>query len=170
MDLQINTLQLKDIEKANEIVEENKIFLKESGIDQWQNGYPDRASLLNDINENNLYGLWIDNNLGGIFYISDEKDLYYNDIEGSWLSDDRYIVVHRVAISSKYRGKKLSKVIFQFVFEETKRRNIEYVRIDTHKDNFIMNGLVKSLGFMQCGLINVRDGARIAYEINLKEQ
>ena len=39
------------------------------------------------------------------------------------------------------------------------------LRIDTHKDNLIMQHVIAKAGFQKCGIIYVRDGSpRIAYQ------
>ena len=44
-------------------------------------------------------------------------------------------------------------------------RRCESLRIDTHADNAPMRGLLRKLGFAQCGTIRLADGSpRLAFE------
>ena len=48
-----------------------------------------------------------------------------------------------------------------------KRQELGYssIKIDTHKENFVMRGLLEKNGFEYCGIILLEDGAeRVAYE------
>ncbi|MBF4807049.1 MAG: N-acetyltransferase, partial [Pseudoleptotrichia goodfellowii] len=77
---------------------------------------------------------------------------------GEWLSYEKYGTVHRVASNGKSKG------IFNEIitFCESK---ISHLRIDTHKDNKIMQHLIEKNGFHKCGIIYVADGtSRLAYE------
>ena len=39
------------------------------------------------------------------------------------------------------------------------------LRIDTHRDNYVMQRLLEKNGFVRCGLIDLREGGeRIAYQ------
>lgn len=39
------------------------------------------------------------------------------------------------------------------------------IRVDTHKDNLVMQHILKKRGFRRCGIIYVKDGTeRIAYQ------
>ncbi|MEI3509539.1 MAG: hypothetical protein V8Q22_02280 [Anaerostipes sp.] len=46
---------------------------------------------------------------------------------------------------------------------------IDYVRVDTHRDNQSMQNAILNYGFVECGNIYVRGGAeRIAYDYSLE--
>ena len=54
--------------------------------------------------------------------------------------------------------------IFRAVIAWCKGR-AENIRIDTHRDNAIMQSLIEKNGFVRCGIIRVADGSeRIAYQ------
>ena len=46
-----------DIPGIMEIIKQARAYLKENGVDQWQNGYPDENVILNDILNENSYVL-----------------------------------------------------------------------------------------------------------------
>ena len=75
-----------------------------------------------------------------------------------WLSDTEYGVIHRIAGRTKEKG------IFAEALEFCQEK-ITHLRIDTHKDNSIMQHALAKYGFTPCGTIYVADGTpRIAYE------
>ena len=43
--------QMEDVDRILELIEMAKSSLKEMGIDQWQNGYPNREKIENDVNK-----------------------------------------------------------------------------------------------------------------------
>ena len=83
----------------------------------------------------------------------------YQYIEnGSWLNDDDYITLHRIASDGKGHG------IFQSAMDYCKSI-CDNIRIDTHSNNVIMQKQIEKNGFKKCGTIYVRDGSpRIAYQ------
>ena len=46
---------LEDIDVVMEIIEDGRAFLATQNSGQWQDGYPNRDNLINDIGNNNLY-------------------------------------------------------------------------------------------------------------------
>ena len=47
------------------------------------------------------------------------------------------------------------------------KKHIDYLRIDTHEDNHVMQQAVQKLGFRKCGIIHIADGTpRIAYDLS----
>ena len=48
---------INDLPEVIEIINQAKLYFKNEGIDQWQDGYPNEDSIINDINQNEAYVL-----------------------------------------------------------------------------------------------------------------
>ena len=82
----------------------------------------------------------------------------YDVIDGAWLTDEPYGVIHRMASYPDVHG------IFSTVIDYAATRYAN-LRIDTHRDNHIMQRLIGKHGFTYCGVIWLEDGTeRLAYE------
>ena len=82
----------------------------------------------------------------------------YDRIDGAWLTDEPYGVIHRMASYPDVHG------IFSAVIDYAAAR-YPRLRIDTHRDNRIMRNLIEKHGFTYCGVIRLADGSpRLAYE------
>ena len=82
----------------------------------------------------------------------------YATIDGAWLTDEPYGVIHRMASYPDAHG------IFSAVIDYAAAR-YPRLRIDTHRDNRIMRHLIEKHGFTYCGIIWLADGSpRLAYE------
>ena len=82
----------------------------------------------------------------------------YDVIDGDWLTDGPYGVIHRMASYPEVHG------IFSTIIDYAASR-YEHLRIDTHRDNRIMQHLIEKYGFTYCGIIWLKDGTeRLAYE------
>ena len=88
----------------------------------------------------------------------------YEAIEGRWLTNDDFVVVHRVAVSEKHLGKGLSKVLLEFIEQFALNRNINSIKADTNFDNPAMIKVFENLGYVYCGEVYFRGNARRAYE------
>ena len=149
-----------DLLDIKSIVDKARELMKASGnVNQWVDGYPSIDVLLSDIRSGNAYLLLRENKAVAYFAMIDGPDPTYNLItKGSWLNDDSYGVLHRVASSGEAKG----------VFKEILFHASEYysnIRIDTHHDNKIMQRLLEKNGFVYCGIIFLADGSpRLAYQ------
>ena len=82
----------------------------------------------------------------------------YSYIDGAWLTDEPYGVIHRMASYPEVHG------IFSAIIDYAASR-YSHLRIDTHRDNRIMQHLIEKHGFTYCGIIWLQDGTeRLAYE------
>ncbi|WP_353166826.1 hypothetical protein [Empedobacter brevis] len=81
---------------------------KEEGSEQWQNGYPNLDAVINDISKGFGYVIENDNNLIiGYVAIINEIEAAYTQIEGKWLNEEPYIVIHRLAVAQDIKMKGL---------------------------------------------------------------
>lgn len=158
--MEIRRSNTDDINEILNIFEIAKQYMIEHGNNrQWNKKYPGLDSILDDINNDNSYVITSNNEIVGVFtFIIGEEENYKNIINGSWHKNIPYGTIHRLASSSKKKG--IAKACFDFCTSK-----IDYVRIDTHKDNTIMQQAIINYGFKECGNIFVEDGsARIAYD------
>lgn len=130
----------------------------DGNINQWSDKYPDEETLLYDINRGELY-IAYDDEIYGVFMLSFSGEETYKEIQGAWLNDEPYAVIHRIASLGK--GRNLLNDAIDFAFAST-----ENIRIDTHEDNNIMRTLLNKLGFVYTGIIHLKNGdERRAYQL-----
>lgn len=158
-----------DVDAVIPILEEARRTIAELGIDQWQNGYPNREVIEEDVARGQSYVLVNDGTVIGTFAFLRDGEPLYNVIEdGHWMTGDdnrNYDTVHRVAISVAKRGSGASTQIINFVTDNARAAGKTSVRIDTHKGNLVMRRMLEKHGFIPCGIIHLANGdPRVAYE------
>lgn len=149
-----------DLLEIKSIVDKARELMKSSGnVNQWVDGYPSNEVLLSDIRNGNAYLLLRENKAVAYFTMVDGPDPTYNLItKGSWLNDNSYGVLHRIASNGEVKG--VFKEILLYASE-----HYSNIRIDTHHDNKIMQRLLEQNGFVYCGIIFLADGSpRLAYQ------
>ena len=96
------------------------------------------------------------------FYIAgaDIEPCYAGIEDGAWLDPSPYGVVHRIASDGSVKG--AGSFCIRWAYEQC-----GHLRIDTHPDNRVMQGLLAKLGFRRCGIIHVVEDndPRYAYEL-----
>ena len=153
-----------DIDHIMEIYKIARNFMIDTGNpNQWGDSWPPKDIILEDIKKENSYVCLNDSEkVIGTFYYDFGKNVEpaYNVItNGNWISDDPYGVIHRIAADGSEKG--IGTFCINWVFDKCK-----HIKIDTHKDNKVMQNLLNKLGFKYCGIINlpIENGERIAYE------
>lgn len=104
--MEFRQANISDLDQIVEIIELSKKYLKETKVDQWQDGYPAKEDLRRDIESGNSYVLTNKDEIVATTVISLDGESTYNSIfNGEWITNEEYIVMHRVAVHEKYKGK-----------------------------------------------------------------
>ncbi|RZK04087.1 MAG: N-acetyltransferase [Flavobacterium sp.] len=143
-----------DLDVILNIIEEARSIMRENGnTTQWTNGYPSSETILKDIANDHSFVCIAADEVVGYFclMLGDNPDPNYTMIEGKWLNDDPYGVIHRLASARTVKG--IAQKAFDFAFTKTNN-----VRVDTLHENIPMQNFLKKNGFTYCGVIYVSDG------------
>lgn len=154
----IRKAKIEEVNEINSIIDDAKLLFKQAGSTQWQDldGYPNVATLTNDINMNQLYVKVIDNKSVGVVAISKELEEAYNNIyEGAWLNDEKYYVVHRLAVKKEYYGRGVAKEMLEYADKVALNDGVKNIRVDTMLNNIKMTSLLKKHGYVNCGVIHL---------------
>ncbi|HII4446362.1 GNAT family N-acetyltransferase [Clostridium perfringens] len=168
--MEFRQANISDLDQIVEIIELSKKYLKETKVDQWQDGYPAKEDLRRDIESGNSYVLTNKDEIVATTVISLDGESTYNSIfNWEWITNEEYIVMHRVAVHEKYKGKGIFKELIKEAESLALNKGIFSIKIDTHRDNISMQRAVVKNDFKRCGIIYLGDGSeRIAFEKVLK--
>lgn len=131
---------------------------------QWTGGYPSEAKVLEDIRQNGAFVVEEKESIVAYFaFLPSPEPTYGKIVGGKWLDDrSSYHVVHRIAARHGVHG------IFSLMLEYAFSLDAN-IRIDTHRDNVIMQHLLQKHGFSYCGVIYLLSGdERLAYQKIIK--
>ncbi|WWU64031.1 GNAT family N-acetyltransferase [Clostridium baratii] len=156
----------EDINNIMQIIDEAKEAIKEQGIDQWQNGYPNADVIRNDILNNDSYVFIKNNEIVATLAVSFDGEKTYDKIyDGNWISNDEFAVIHRIAITSKYKGTGIASEIIKMIEDICLDKDVHSIKVDTHEFNIPMQKLLKKNDFKYCGVIYLEDKSkRVAFE------
>lgn len=128
---------------------------------QWGTSYPSRMLLESDIESGCSYVCEEHGKIIAAFYYRfGTDDTYLRIYNGQWLDESPYGVVHRITSDGTIKG----TASFCLDWALSQCRNL---KIDTHRDNYVMQHLLEKNKFTRCGIIYLEDGSdRIAYQKN----
>jgi len=159
---QIRKSELNDIPDMLSVFEIARQTMRANGNPQQWLNYPSEELLEADIRARKSYVLEANGKIAGTFFFALEEDPTYLVIDdGAWLNDAPYGVIHRIASNGTERGVLKAAIDYCAQFSTN-------LRIDTHRDNTIMQHLLEKYGFQKCGIIYVQDAVsdhspRLAY-------
>ena len=151
----------EDAGKIMKVFSEAKVIMRASGnMNQWEEGYPSLDVVRSDIEQNGGYVVEDNGEIVAYFaFLASPEPTYAKIYNGEWTDDALpYHVIHRIASLVDAHG--IFKSIMDFCF--SRENNI---RIDTHRDNRIMQHNIEKHGFTYCGIIYLASGdERLAYQ------
>lgn len=157
---EIRTAVPEDLPRIMEIYRSaQEYMIKNGNPDQWRRVYPSEARVSLDIERGFCRVLVADGVIRAAAAICAGEDPSYRDIkDGKWFREGEYVAIHRVASDGSLRG------VFR-AFSDLAKSISPDVRVDTHRDNRIMQEKIEEEGFVRCGTVFAEDGTpRIAYQ------
>ncbi len=159
---------VSDVDAIMTIVGQAQQALAELGIDQWQDGYPSRQAILDDIACNVGYVAVEDNAVIGYAAIVLTGEEAYKQIDANeWNTSNDYVVVHRLCVSSSVRRSGIAIGLMYHAATLAREHSFSAFRIDTHRGNIRMLSMLQKLGFKPTGIIHYDSGERVAYDLDL---
>lgn len=167
--MKLQFAKINNLDDIMEIINQAKAELKRKNIKQWQDGYPNEKTIINDINKHRGFIIRKDNRVIAYFVLDLMGEPTYENIyEGKWLNDQNYGTIHRMCIHEDYQNKGYSGDIFDFCKNYLVNHQIFNLRIDTHEDNKKMQKAIKRNNFTYCGIIYLNHtDKRLAYQLEI---
>ena len=158
--MEIRNTTTADLDQVMEIYKQARAFMRaHDNPTQWAGGWPTCEQIEADIKNGTGFVCVHQGKIAGVLCCFVGTEPTYAHIEdGNWLSDTPYAVVHRIASSGEFKG----TGSFMMKWAYSQHNN---VRVDTHKDNYVMQNMLKKLGYSYCGIIHLANGdPRLAYQ------
>jgi hypothetical protein len=150
-----------DMAAVMQVMDAARQIMRSSGnMHQWVNGYPSEAVIAADMERHAGHVIEEDGRIIAYFaFIPSPEPTYARIYDGQWLDDtEPYHVVHRIGSYPDVHH--VFDDIMDFCFSQDPN-----IRIDTHRDNLIMQHNIRKHGFSYCGIIYLLSGdERLAYQ------
>ncbi len=160
--MKIRKTTLADVGAAEKIYNDARRFMRANGNPtQWASVYPNRESVLADIENGVGYVCEDEGEILAVFMFKIGQDKTYDVIyDGEWLNDEPYAVIHRIAVAENAHGRGVAAFCFAECF-----KRFPNLKIDTHRDNIPMQRALVKAGFERCGIIHLENGEeRVAFQ------
>ena len=154
-----------DTNRIWQIILQAKEQMRRLNSRQWQDGYPAVENITGDIEKGYGYVLCDEDTVIAYGAVVFDGEPTYNNIQGKWLTDLPYVVLHRLAVADEVKNRGVATAFMQKVMQLAKQKGIGSFRVDTNFDNLYMHKMLSALDFTYCGeIFTERNQQRNAYE------
>jgi ribosomal protein S18 acetylase RimI-like enzyme len=124
---------------------------------QWDELYPDKNILYNDIRNRQLYIGIIGNKIVSVYVLNQECDEQYAN--GNWkYPNSTYFIVHRLCVNPHFQNRGIGKITMKHIEYEVQKIGIETIRLDSFTLNPYAVKMYKKLGYNKVGYADWRKG------------
>lgn len=158
---------MKDFDGCWTVINEAREQMIKSGRHQWTEQYPAYKDILADINNGNAYVLTVNDQIAVYGAVVLNGEPAYEFLEGKWLTNSNYYVIHRFATLPKLQREGYARIFINKVCSLCEVEHVPSIKVDTNYDNLPMVSLLSSMGFCLCGKVSYGErGLRFAFEKN----
>lgn len=163
--IEIRKAELEDLNAITEIFRNAIIEMNNKKIYQWDEIYPSKNILEQDILKKQMYVGIKDEIIVSAAVINDEFDEQYKN--GNWHYDGKFAVVHRLCVNPIYQNQKIGKETMLMIEELLMKERIQSIRLDAFSLNPYALKMYISLGYQKVGEANWRKGMFYLFEKRL---
>lgn len=141
-----------DLNEIKQLTEACALAMQEKGIFQWNELYPSREKLAEDIDKEQLFILKEEGEARGIIVLTPEMDEEYIPVE--WLTpNNENLYVHRLATHPSVWGKGYGQHLMDFAEAFARNNRYRSVRLDTFSQNLRNQKFYEMRGYQRLGNI-----------------
>ena len=131
--------------------------MREKGIDQWDEYYPDREILTEDAESGDMTLGLLDGELACAYVVNREYEPEYE--LGAWEhTGGDFCVLHRLCVNPELQGRGLARQAMARMEKNALERGFDSVRLDVFSQNLHARRLYEKLGYRRTGEVRFRKG------------
>ena len=141
-----------ELDEIKKLTETCAVGMQKKGIFQWNEFYPSREKLREDIKKQELYVYKEDGKILGIIVLTAHMDEEYIPVE--WLTPSgNNLYIHRLATHPAVWGKGYGRKLMDFAEDFAREEQYISVRLDTFSQNLRNQNFYEMRGYQRLGNI-----------------
>ncbi|WP_312474840.1 GNAT family N-acetyltransferase [Neobacillus sp.] len=151
--MEILSIGREELRAVNQLYAEITSDLRKKGVKQWDRFYPNRFIIKADINNGNLFGFMVGNEVAGAVVLDTNESKKYQDLK--WEDcKGRPLVIHRLGVHPQYQGMGYGKQLLQFAEDYAVRNGYTSIRLDVFSLNQGALKMYERAGYQEVGMIS----------------
>jgi ribosomal protein S18 acetylase RimI-like enzyme len=161
----IRQASLGDIDQLMNLVCDCIEGMRGAGIDQWDEAYPDRQTILTDIRGQTAHVATVDSGLLGMVVLNERQEPEYADV--TWEGRGRAAVVHRLMVAPQWQSQGVGRMLMQFAEQRAATLGYACIRLDAFCGNPRAIHFYELTGYRRAGRVRFRKGLFDCFEKSL---
>lgn len=155
--LTLRRATVADLDTVCRLVAAAAAAMRRAGIDQWDERYPDREVLEEDIRRQELRLALLDGDPIALCTVNEAADPAYAN--GRWeYHGASFRILHRFCVDPRHQGKGLGGRLLRRIEAELHAQGVEALRLDVFTENPTAQALYRRAGFRRVGQAVWRKG------------
>ena len=143
------------------------INMEKQGIHQWDEIYPDKQVISEDIEKETMYIGKQGNKIAVCFVLCEDCDEAYKN--GKWqYPDSKFNVLHRICVDPAFQNKGIAAETIKYIESLCKSQGYDSIRLDCFTENPYSRKLYDKAGYSIVGYADWRKGRFELREKSLK--
>ncbi|EQB88440.1 GNAT superfamily N-acetyltransferase [Clostridium punense] len=157
MKVEFSVAEEKELQEIINIFNDAIEEMNKHNILQWDEVYPDKNTIENDIRNKELYVGKIHSEIACVYAVNDECHEEY--INGNWkYPKATYAVIHRMCVNPKFQNQGIGILTLNHISEKLKSEGVETIRLDAFSLNPFALKMYYKNGYVKVGEANWRKG------------
>lgn len=163
IELILRMATIEDLEHVEKIFKNAIEVMDSNGINQWDDIYPNKEILKEDILKGEMFLGVVDNKIACAFVLNSDYDEEYNN--GNWkYRNESFNIVHRLCVNPGFQNQGIGTQSMMLIEKILRKDGIESIRLDAFSLNPFALRLYEKIGYVRVGKANWRKGLFYLYE------
>lgn len=164
--MEFSYASISDIPELMALFQAATRSMDEQGIYQWDEIYPDRQILLEDIEQGIMEIGLLTDQIAVAFALEECAEGDYEEADWRYPAE-RIVVLHRLCVHPAFQGQGIARGAMDHLEQRVRERGISTIRLDAFSKNPTALKLYESRGYEKAGEIVYRKGLFYLYEKKL---
>ena len=157
--------RINDLEEIFQLYKNAIVKMEEQNIPQWDEVYPDRMTLEDDIKKNQMFVGKKNEKIAVCFVLNEECDEEFKN--GKWIyPDSRFCIIHRLCVNPEFQNQGIAAMTMKHIEETCRNQKYDSIRLDCFTLNPFSKRLYDKCGYRVTGYADWRKGR---FELREKE-
>lgn len=155
--------KIEDTQSLINIIKAATLDMELKNIHQWDDVYPDKAVINDDIANGNLYVNVEDGIINALIVLNEDQSEEYGDL--NWKYDcEKQLVIHRLCVNPKAQGGGIARKLLEYAEDFAIKNGYGAIRLDAFTQNERALRLYEKNGYEKVGSVQFRKGEFYCYE------
>ena len=157
MEMEFRTATIDDLDALVALYGAATQDMLRQGIDQWDEYYPDREILTEDVESGDMTLGLLDGEPACAWVVNREYEPEY--VSGAWEhTGGDFCVLHRLCVNPELQGRGLARQAMARMEKNALDKGFDSVRLDVFSQNLHAQRLYEKLGYRRTGEVRFRKG------------